>query len=147
MKAHNGASTHDPGLLAGTGTRPLPTLSTSSGVILSYVISDSQTPGAIEETRTGTFLSANSVASILERCVAAAFALLYANCDANSVRISSSELKKAETYVVLRKLDAAAHARNVDYGRGVSRNILAALGEKAEESGCHEEDREGVDTV
>lgn len=71
--------TYFPDLLVGTGTTALLTLSTRSSVMLSNVISDSHTPGATAQTRTGTFFSANSVAIIFVRCDAAALALLYAN--------------------------------------------------------------------
>ena len=90
-----GVATHLPGLLVGIGTSPLPILSTSSGVTLSNVISDSHTPGAIAHTRTGTFLSENSVASILVRCDVAALALLYANCGWRSGQHPKSIAKHA----------------------------------------------------
>lgn len=55
---------------------PLPIWSVSSGVMVSKVISDAYTPGAMAFTRIGIPLSANSVSSIFVRCEAAAFALL-----------------------------------------------------------------------
>ena len=165
-----GVATHLPGLLVGIGTSPLPILSTSSGVTLSNVISDSHTPGAIAHTRTGTFLSENSVASILVRCDVAALALLYANCgwrsDPSASQVyceartrsrrgggwgrcgsTSGRSTRSETYVVLRELDVAAHARDVDHARGVAGDVLAALCEQAKEGGGDEKDREGVNAI
>lgn len=49
--------------------------------------------------------------------------------------------------MVLRELDQAAHAGDVDHGRGVAGHVLAALCEQTEEGGGDEEDREGVDVV
>ena len=49
--------------------------------------------------------------------------------------------------MVLCKLDQAADTRDIDDGRGPSRDVLAALGEEAEEGGGAEEDGKGVDVV
>ena len=49
--------------------------------------------------------------------------------------------------MVLCELDQAADTRDIDDGRGPSRDVLATLGEEAEEGGGAEEDREGVDLV
>ena len=50
-------------------------------------------------------------------------------------------------YMVLCKLDQAADTRDIDDGRGPSRDVLAALGKEAEEGGRGKEDRESVDVV
>ena len=71
-----GKKTYLPGLFAGTGCIPLPTLSVSSGLNSFVVISDAYTPGAIAFTRTENPLSAISVERSLVKCDAAAFALL-----------------------------------------------------------------------
>lgn len=49
--------------------------------------------------------------------------------------------------MVLRKLDLAAHAGDVDDGGRVPRDVLAAFGEKPEEGCGYEEDGERVDAV
>ena len=49
--------------------------------------------------------------------------------------------------MVLCELDQAADTRDIDDGRGPSRDVLATLGEEAEEGGRGKEDGESVDVV
>lgn len=131
-----------PALCAGIGTMDFPILSTSSGGMCGYVISDSYTPGATALTRMGIFLSANSVANILVRCVAAAFVVLYANYVRQR---KGPEPQMRSPYLVLCQLVVPAEASDIDDRGRIESLVFAALGEKTEESGRHEVQRRCVD--
>ena len=91
--------THVPGLSAGTGRIPCPTMFVALAPLASRsaVSSDSYTPGATPETRTGIFLSTNSVAIIFVICATAAFELLYAN-----YQVWASAIQARETLQIRR---------------------------------------------
>ena len=117
-----------PGRPAGTGTMLWATIETcSSPVIVSNVISDSYTPGAIELTRTGMRLRANSVANILVRWVAAAFELLYANYSSKLSDRQSTRFTDGCAHVSLRDLQKSTYAGDVDDAGRVSFDISTAL--------------------
>ena len=117
-----------PGRPAGTGIILWATLETcSSPAIVSSVISDSYTPGAIELTRTGMRLRANSVANILVRWVAAAFELLYANYSSKVSNRRSMRYTEGYAHVSLRDLQNSTYAGDVDDAGRVSFDISTAL--------------------
>jgi hypothetical protein len=145
---HTIGITYVPDRPAGTGSKLWATLAISSGpVIVSSVISDANTPGAIEFTRTGIPLRAISVASILVRWAAAAFELLYANL-VLTANIGQWRLYVYRcTHMSLSNLQNSTYASNVDNTRCVTFDILAALVEQTEKGCCHVVDRESIDLV